>query len=460
MPRLLGPMALLGGLVALAVSGGCSRGSAKPTAPEGVEAAVPAATSAILGKPPAGPPPVSPAVFSAPIAASRTHHQLIVAGLVAAEGVVRVMSLTAGEPAWTVDAVRGVAWVADAELKLQPAADGVALQWRGILGGKAGTTLVVLGPHGELRGEPVAVGAGWCTTADGLAWLDPRGATPMHVRARAWAESAARDVATLSPDRAPTLLCGDHDAFILGEGDDDLTAIAFSPGEGSARPSLVAIRDRDFGDDDEREHEAFTIGDDLGIVRVGGGGTMYLREVSHAHASPWHRLRRALSEDDDVVAVDGDGASTFVVSTREAADACPGGESAAQTVHALRIDRQTTDEATALLAPADCDGTPGPFWVADAAGSPVVAWSRRRAHPAANAAPIDSLVYRVFPALVAGSEPSPGTERPREGHVDVDADALVEAGCDDAGCFAAALMRVPDNDGGRPEPIVAVSYPQ
>ncbi len=460
MPRLLGPMALLGGLVALTVSGGCSRGSAKPMAHEGGEAAATPATSAIQARIPAGPPPVSPAVFSAPIAAARTNRQFIVAGLVAAEGVVRVMSLAAGQPVWTVDALRGVSWAADAALKMQPASDGVALEWQGVTAGKAGATLLVLGPHGEPRGEPVAVGAGWCTTVDGIAWLDPRGATPVHVRARAWAEGAARDVATLSPDRAPTLLCGDHDAFVLGEGDDDLTAIAFSPGEGSARPSLVAIRDRDFGDDEEREHEAFTIGDDLGMVRVGGGGTMYVREVSHAHASPWHRLKRALSEDDDIVAVDGDGASTFVVYTREAADECAGGESPAPILRALRIDRQTAEEATVSLAPADCDSTPGPFWIADAAGSPVIAWSRRRAHPAANAAPIESLVYRVFPPLVAGSEPSPGSERPSEGHVDVDADALVEAGCDDAGCFAAALMRAPDNDGGRPESIVAVLYPQ
>src|SRR5579862_9609206 len=98
MPRLLGPMALLGGLVVVAASGGCSRGSAKPMAHEGGEAAATPATSAIQARVPAGPPPVSPAVFSAPIAAARTNHQLVVAGLVAAEGVIRVMALTAGQP--------------------------------------------------------------------------------------------------------------------------------------------------------------------------------------------------------------------------------------------------------------------------------------------------------------------------------------------------------------------------
>src|ERR1700733_11419827 len=126
MRRLLGPMALLGGLVVLAASGGCSRGSAKPMAQQGGEAAAIPATSAIQARVPAGPPPVSPAVFSAPIAAARTNQQFIVAGLVAAEGVVRAMSLTAGQPAWTVDAVRGVSWAADAALKMLPAGDGVA----------------------------------------------------------------------------------------------------------------------------------------------------------------------------------------------------------------------------------------------------------------------------------------------------------------------------------------------
>jgi hypothetical protein len=448
MSRLPGPLSLLVGLAVLAGSDGCSRGSAKATAAEGAEAAATSPVAPGAARAPPGAPQVSPAVFSAPIAASRAHHRLVVAGLVAAEGVVRVMGLTEGQPAWSVDALRGVTWTADAELRLQPAADGVALVWRGILGGKSGATLVVLGPHGESRGEPVPVGAGSCATADGVTWLDPHGSGPIHVRARRWGEPAVHDVVALSVDRAPTLLCGEHDAFVLGEGDDDLTAIPFSPADGVARPSLVAIRDRDFGDDEEREHEAFTVGDDLRIVRIGDAGTLSLREVSHDHASPWRRLKRSLSESDDVVAVDGDAASLVVVLTRESADACPG-ESGAQTVRALRVDRQTGEETMASLAPADCDGTPGPFWIGAAPGAAVVGWSRRRARPVPNAAPIDSLVYRVFQA-----------DRPREGHLDVEADALVDAGCDDAGCSVAALVRGPDNDGGRPESILALTYPQ
>jgi hypothetical protein len=448
MSRLLGPMFLLG-LVSLVGSGGCSRGSAKALASEGAEAASVLPLSGAGSTRAPAPPQVSPAVFSAPIGALRAHNQLVVAGLVAAEGVVRVMALTAGQPVWAVDALRGVAWAADAELRLMPAAEGLAIVWRGLLGGKTGTTLVVLGPHGESRGEPIAVGAGACTTADGVAWIDPRGVGPVRVRARRWDEPGPRDVVTLSPDRAPTLLCGDHDAYVLGEGDDDLTATAFSPVDAAPRSAVVAIRDKDFGDDEEREHEAFVVGNDLGLVRVGAGGTLTVREVSNGHASPWRRLKRALSEDDDVVAVDGDVASIVIVLTREATGGCPGGEPGGQAVRALTIDRKTGEEAMVSLAPADCASVPGPFWVADAPGGPIVAWSHRRARPAPAAAPIDGLAYRVLQG-----------DRPREGRTDVEADALVDAGCDDTGCFAAALPRGPDNDGGRPGPILALSYPQ
>ncbi len=446
MRRLVGPMFVLG----VVGSGGCSRGSAKAVdgspASGGGEAAAAAPSASAAPLVPLQP---SAAVFSAPIAASRAHHQLMVAGLVAAEGVIRVMALTAGQPAWTVDALRTVAWAPDAELKLLPAGDGVALVWRGLLAGKTATTLVVLGPQGEPRGEPIAVGEGSCTTAEGVAWLDAHGSGPVHVRARRWDESGARDIATLAHDRAPTLLCGDHDAFVLGEGDDDLTDTAFSPAEGGAQPSLVAIRDRDFGEDDEREHEAFTVGDDLGIVRVGGGGTLWLREIAQGHASTWHHLKHAVSEDDDIVAVDGDEGAILVVFTREATDACGGSESGAVTVRALRIDRKTGEEALATLARADCDGSPGAFWVGSTPAGSVVAWTHRRARPAPNTAPIDGLAYRVF-----------ASDRPREGHTDIEADALVNGGCDEAGCFAAALVRGPDNDGGRPEAIFALVYPQ
>lgn len=132
----------------------------------------------------------------------------------------------------------------------------------------------------------------------------------------------------------------------------------------------------------------------IGIVRVGGSGTIAMREISHGHPSPWRHLKHALSEDDDVVAVDGDAAATLIVYTREGADPCAGTESAAQSVRALRVDCKTGEETVVSLAPADCDSSAGPVWIASAPGASLVAWNRRRAKPRPNAAPIDGLAYR------------------------------------------------------------------
>jgi hypothetical protein len=432
----------------LAVSGGCSRGSAKAEA-AGVDAGSPGIET---GTPRAAR-LVSAAVFSAPIAATRAHRELVVAGLVAAEGVVRVAGLKDGGTAWSVDALRGVAWIPDAELKLQPAGDGVALVWRGSLDGKTGATLVVLGPHGEARGAPIPIGAGSCATSEGIAWLDPRGSGPVHVHARRWDEPVARDVLTLAPDRAPALLCGDHAAFVVGDGDDDLTATEFSPGDGVADAPVMAIRDHDFADD-EREHETFTVGDELAIVRLGDSGAVAMREIAHGHASAWRRLKHALPEADDVVAVDGDSTATVIVFTHEATDACPGAESSAQTVRALRVDRKTGDETVVMLAPADCASTPGPFWLAASPGDgALVVWTDRRSRPGASA-PIDGFAYRAL-SIAPDADARAGAPVMR---ASVEAEALAEAGCDADGCFVAALQRGPEDDGGRPEAIVGLVY--
>ncbi len=446
MSRLVGPMSLL---LLLGAGGACTRGSKRGVVSKdaGAEASRSDLTAQEAGVA-AAPVFLTPAVFSAPIAAIRLNHQLVVAGLVAAEGVVRVMAPGDGLPVWTVDALRGVAWIADADLKLQPAGDGVALVWRGSLGGNAGTTLVVLGPHGEPRGDAVAIGSGACSTADGVAWLDPRAGATTHVRARRWTDPEARDVLSIPSERAGTLSCGEHVVHVLGDGDDDLTATDFTPGDVAGQPPTLAIRDRDFGDDDEREHEAYTVADDLGIVRIGDSGTISVREISHGHASAWRRLKHALSENDDVVAVDGDAAATLIVFTRESNEACSETEANAESVRSLRIDRTTGEESLLLLAAARCESARGPFWIAQGTADPIVAWTERRTKPSPNGAPIDALAFRVLHG-----------DRPSAGRIDLSADALVEAACDDGGCFAAALVRPPESLGDRPGPVRGLRYP-
>ncbi|HEX3343750.1 MAG TPA: hypothetical protein VHS09_04215, partial [Polyangiaceae bacterium] len=286
-------------------------------------------------------------------------------------------------------------------------------------------------------------------TADGLAWIDPRTSGPTHVVARRLGDAAGKEVLSVSPDRDPALVCGDHAVVVLGDGDDDLTATAFVPG-GAPKPRVVAIRDSDFGDDDEREHDAYTLGDDLGLVRVGASGAVALREVPRDGApTPWRRLKQSIPPDDDVVAVDGDADATLVVYTHDADDACPGIGSTAESVLALRIDRKTGAESSLTLAPADCDRSPGPFWIAATApGGATVAWVERGTKQAAKAAPIAGVALRTI---------TPGGTKSR--HVDLVADAVVDAGCDDTSCSIAALVRPAGEDGMQPEAVSVLPYP-
>jgi hypothetical protein len=444
--RRLRPLAFM----PVAFVAGCTCGAKQPPAPGESASATPSATATTVAHPAGAGARLDPAVFSAPIAAARASHQDIVAGLVVADGVVRAMGIVDGKPAWATDVLAGVSWAPDAELHAQATSDGgVAVVWRGPRAGKVGRALVLIGPRGELRGEPTEVGAAFCATADGLAWIDPRTSGPTRVLARRLGDAAAREVLSVSPDRDPALVCGDHAVVVLGDGDDDLTATAFVPGA-AAKPRVVAIRDADFGDDDEREHDAYTLGDDLGLVRVGSSGAVALREIPRDSVpTAWRRLKQTIPPDDDVVAVDGDADATLIAFTHDADDACPGIGSTAESVWVLRVDRKTGAESLLSLAPADCDRSPGPFWIAAASpGGPTVAWVERTTKLPAKAAPIAGVALRT---IAAG-----GTKGRR---IELVADAVVDAGCDDRACSLAALVRPADGDGMQPEAISVFSYP-
>lgn len=388
------------------------------------------------------------APFSAPIGAARVDHVDVVAGLIAAEGTVRAMGLGAAGIAWTTDVLHGVAWVPDAELRLEAApGGGVAVLWRGLRDGKSARTLVLLGPHGELRGDPIDVGALSCATSEGVAWTSPHSTGPTRVRTRRWTDPEAHDVVSLPSERDPSLVCGDHDVVVLGDGDDDLTASVFTPGDTTARPPTVALRDTDFADE-QREHDAYTIGDDLGLVRIGASGAIATREVPRRGVpGAWRKLRYVLSADDEAVTVDGDGAAMLLVATHEADSGCAGVGST-ESVRAIRVDRKTGEESVLELAPGDCDRSRGPFWIATAPQGLVVAWVERRTKLASKAAPIAAVAFRLL---------APGGVR--EVRVEQDADAIADGGCDDRGCFVAALVREPGSDGMRPAPIRVFAYP-
>jgi hypothetical protein len=393
-------------------------------------------------------------VFSAPIAAARSAHVSVVAGLVVAQKVVRVVGLRDGRPLWTTDIMSGAKWSAGAELGIQRAADGVTVVWRdGIAAGGSGA-LVLLGAGGEPRGVPIEVGAAMCTTSEGLTWIEPRGAPPGHpvrVFARAWADPTPREILTLSPDRSPSLVCGAHSAFLLGDGDDDLTVDAFVPSDPSARRPTLVMRDADFADE-EREHEAFTIADELEIVRVGVTGSVATRTIpSDGASSAWRKIKHVLSEDDDLVTVDGEPSRALLVFTHDSDTACTTRESGGQRVRALDVERSSGADRLVELAPTECQGQRGPFWIP--AGlpeprGPIVAWVERASKQSESAAPISGLAYRVLSA-----------DGVRTGQLAITADAVVDGDCDDAGCFAAALLRDPGSDGMSPGAIGVFAYP-
>ncbi len=333
---------------------------------------------------------------------------------------------------------------------MQAGSEGTALVWHGLRNGKSGRTLVVIGPRGETVGDPIEIGTAFCGTRTGVVWLDPhKGGGPTHVRSRGWSEAAIRDMMAVPADRDPGLVCGDQDVVVLGDGDDDLTASIFAAGEPAAQHPWIAIRDSDFGDDDEREHDSYSTGDDLVLVRIGGSGSIAIREVlRRGPPGRWQRLKHALAADDDVVAVDGDAGGTLIVFTREASQACPDSGVAAESVRVLRVDRKEGEESLMELAPADCAYSRGPFWIASGAGMPIVAWVERFTSPPPTGPPIAGLAFRVL-----------GSGGLRSGTIRQPADALTDASCEDCGCWTAALLRTLSPDGLSPGAIRLFGYP-
>jgi hypothetical protein len=388
-----------------------------------------------------------PFIFSAPIGATRFSGGDAVAGLVAKDGVVRAMGMMDGQVRFTTDILGPVAWSADAELTLQRAGDGLVLLWRGIYQGKNGRTVVLLGPEGNPRGEPFSVGAAFCAVRDGAVWITAEGSP--HVLSRRWTETAPREILAVAADHdPPSLVCGDSAVIILGEGDGDLTATWFAPGDVAPQHPRVVIRDADFGDD-ERDHDAYSFGDDLGLVRIGGSGSVTFRDVPRGGApTAWRKVKKTIPADDDVVALDGDASAILVVMTHDSEAACPGVGSTAAGVRAIRIDRKSGDDAILDLAPADCAVTPGPFWISDSPVGQVVAWVERRERTSPDAPPISSLAYRVV-----------HPDGVRSAKIDEPSDALVEGGCDSVGCSIAALVRSPGADAMQPSEIRVHHYP-
>ncbi len=406
---------------------------------------------------PSAPPPAAggtlwartPPLYSSPIAAVRTKDAVVVAGFVADEGVVRVTSLRDGGVAWAVDAVRGATWAPDAELKLDAGAGNVAVLWRSGRADRHAASLVVIGADGAVRGAPHDVGVAECASDAGLVWIEPGSSGPFRVRGMGWSDAAARDLLSVPPERTPTLSCGDRAVFVLGDGDDDLTASTVALDAAGPVTPRVVLRASDF-QDDELEHEAFAVDPQLEVLRVGNSGGLSIRDLApDGPLGPWRRLHHRLSADDDIVTVDGDATSTIAVYTREAEDACPSSGAPALRVRALRVDRPTSSEAVVDLVAPSCDETPAPIWIDERRGAPpIVGWAERRSREEPGTSPIAGFTYRVLDDGDAGA--------PR--HVAIEAQALVNAGCA-LGVCAVAALESPSGDAMVAMPIAVVQYP-
>ncbi len=356
-----------------------------------------------------------------------TNGEVVVAGLDAAAGVVRVQRIDANDRVVADRAVlTNVAGSTDAEIKVSAnPTEGVAVTWRGLRAGKLVRQLVVLGPDLAPRGEPTDVSAASCATTDAVWLSDGKAAI-----ARSW-KGATRKV-ELPKEEDSSLLCGASHAFALIESEDRTGIVPLSFGDAPRAP-LTVLRESEFGDDEQRELAEYTVGEDVGIVRLGMSGTIGVREITKGALGPLRKLKTSIPKDDDVVAVDASPKVLVIVFTQDVSSACPsasGSIVASTKVSALRVDRQTFEESTVEISPGRCEHEVGPFFTGVVGDGVSVAWTERTGGLGRARAPIAGLAHVVL--AQAGNATLARIEQA--------VDALVDAGCDGTRCYAAALV--------------------
>jgi hypothetical protein len=436
-------------VMAIAVAGGactCSKGSDPGAASD---ASGEAATAFSGAGPVTG--------LSAPIAATRIEAgDVVVAGLDVPARSIRVQRINPNDEV-TIDRtiLEGVLWSSESDLKVVPAARGVAVTWRGLRGGKLVRQMIVLGPDLSPQGEIVTVAAASCATRDALWFTDGK-----RVHGRPW--SGQESKSQLPRDKEAALVCGQHRAFALLDEDDGTSVIVLGGGGdagaapdaghtgGAGHPgdagkvavpqgAIALLKESEFGEDDQRECAEYTVGDDLGVVRLAASGAIAMREVQGGIAGPLRKLKTTIPRDDDVVAVDASARGVVVVFTEDVADACgdAGATVPSTRVKALRIDRATFDESVVELSPGACGREVGPFFTGVQGDNVSVAWVERVPVKGQSRAPVAGLAHR----LVVPAGPLGDLVR-----ADQPADALVDAGCDGTRCYAVALARRPGMD--------------
>lgn len=408
----------------------CSKGGEGESAPAPADAS--SATTAVAD--------VDAGGWSAPIAAANAGGgEVLVAGLDVPSRSIRMRRIGANDAVLADRTVlEGVKWSSEADLKVVATASGAAVTWRGLRGGKLGRALVVLGPDLAPKGAPVEVAGASCATREALWFTDGK-----RAHGRPWS-GAPIDV-ELPKEKEPSILCGATKAFALLEEDDGTSYLPLVTRPGAA---TTLLREKEFGEDEQRERAEYTSLDDLGVVRVATSGALAIREVKDGAVGPLKRLRASIPRDDDVVAVDASPKEVVIVYTQDASDAC-GDKGSSMKVIAIRVDRTTGDEAKLELSAGQCGREVGPFFTGAVGDAVSVAWVERVPALGKPRAPIVALAHALVP--LAGATAS--AER-----IDVSADALVDAGCDAERCYAAALERKAGTDGMVPGPVRVLRY--
>jgi hypothetical protein len=342
--------------------------------------------------------------------------------------------------------------VADAELHAWPIGAGAVVVWRGPVGKKSGHLAVVLGQDGRVVDGPLDVGSLVCATDDGLAWSDGarNSGSRTHLRTYSSAGAPRDDVGPPTMEDF-TLTCGAHTAYEVIEGDEGTATKVFAIGGGIAAAAastlpLLTVPPMALGKDEERDLFLWAEGDELGLVRVASGGDVQAASIRQGALSLLGEKGRVTPED-DVVGVDADGKQVALVTTHDESDACPNGRGGS-SVHALRLSKDGAAKASSvLLSPSACGRDVGPFWTSTLGSSLFVTWAERASRPEKTSAPITGLAYRAL-------RDDSVTRRLAQA-----ADGVADAGCDEARCYAVALVRPPGSDGMKPETMKLLTYP-
>ena len=349
-------------------------------------------------------------------------------------------SKTAVLVAWTIDAITEMKWSSDAEVHVFAAPDGGAyVAARGIRNKKFVREIAAIGADGKLRAPAENMSGDACVTADGVASLREENGKS-RATLRAFTGGAPHDLFSLRGDGEHELVCAEHSVFAITH-DDAVTL------ERAGAPPLQILGEKDTSDDTEN----FTSGDDFGMVNV-GANAVSVREVNAQAVTPWRSLGR-LPDGAELVSGDADKTDLYVLYTEDTKDnSCPGGGSPAKLT-AMHAPRSSGDGHEHVLATLACDSDEGPYFTGfshkGGVSNFVVAWPERRGAKSSDA-PISALTYVVL----AGDKVS-DVKR-----IAIDADALVDAGCDDDACYAAALLRVSGTDGMVPGPARILKYPE